>query len=324
LQSARARLSHTTDNYLIACQYLASTCAKPPQPSNQQSHQLALSTIDLELSSLTQEEERIQKGREVLTDAHKRPKMAAPIYSLSLEILALISFEVTCDHTHNDCMPVLPSPMTLSTVCKLWRNLAINCRSLWTYLDLVIGGKIYKIHYPHGKTWAERSQGAPIYVHIRQDRLQLGHDSNGSDGDTDDSDDDMDSEDSDDIADNAESEVLSVFIPIKSQIYSLELVSSWRWQRLLSSLLAQLMNLSKFPLPIKVLRILHDHECGGPLKIEVPSPSGMTHTLPENCKAFFSSLEVLDLRNAFASWNNMVLTNLVELRLESVAPSSTW
>ncbi|KAG9090787.1 hypothetical protein FRC06_000874 [Ceratobasidium sp. 370] len=351
--SARARLSHTTEDYLAACQLLASTCVPQPRSSNQHSRELVLSTIDIELLTLKQEEERIQNAHKTLIDARNRAKMTAPIYSLPPETLARIFLEAACHHAHDELeRPTRfpSSPVTLSAVCRLWRNIASNARSLWAHLDILIGGTSRRPRYPSSQLWVHHLQGTPLRVHIRQYDFTLPQRpgnpdqpinldlSDSSDSDSseswDDSGDSSDSDDSDDPGTSAAtqypvpptshislSSLTSFLIPLMAHVDSLELISSLRCQFLLYSMLDRLVGDHEKSIPMRAVRIIHDEE-RDPLRFKMSRP--FIRHYSQDHKAFFSSLVALDLRNVYPLKEHLTLTNLVELRLETPSLKKMW
>ncbi|KAG8696817.1 hypothetical protein FRC08_006918 [Ceratobasidium sp. 394] len=347
VSSSRARLSRATEDYLAACQLLASTCVPQPQSSNQHSRELVLSAIDTELSAFKEGEERIQKTHQVLVNARNRSKMTAPIYSLPPEILTRIFLEAACHHAHDESKrpTSFPSnPTTLSTVCRLWRNMAINCRSLWSHLDILIDAKGRQPRYPPSQLWIDRLQGMPLRVHIRlygsTPRQHLGTINLNDMSDSDDPDDSDGADSSDDSGDSDNSRTsasaqhsvsrtpnislssLTNFLaPLMSHADSLELISSMHCQSLLHSMLDRLITDNEEPGPMRAVRIIHDGEDCDPLECET-SHLSLEHDF-EDHRVFFSSLVTLDLRNVYPFWDYMTLTNLVELRFE--APGlKTW
>ncbi|KAG8685414.1 hypothetical protein FRC08_013125 [Ceratobasidium sp. 394] len=349
VSSSRARLSHATEEYLAACQLLASTCVPQPQSSHQHSRELVLSAIDTELSTL-KEEERIQKAHQVLVDARNRSKMTAPIYSLPPELLTRIFLEAACHHAHDESKrpTKFPSnPTTLSAVCRLWRNMAINCRSLWSHLDILIDVNGCQPRYPPSQLWIDRLQGMPLRVHIRlygftRQHLDISeHTINLNDMSDSDDPDDSDGADSSDDSDGSDNlstsastrhpvsrisnpplpTLTNFLIPLMSHVDSLELISSMHCQSLLHSMLDRLITDNEEPGPMKAVRIIHDGEYCDPLEFET-SHLSLEHDF-EYHRAFFSSLVTLDLRNVYPLWDYLTLTNLVELRFE--APGlKTW
>ncbi|KAG8696816.1 hypothetical protein FRC08_006917, partial [Ceratobasidium sp. 394] len=207
--SARARLSYAIEDYHTACQLLASTCVPRPQYSDQHSRELVLSTIGTELSILEEEGDRIQTVHRILVDARNKTNMTAPIYSLPPEILTRIFLEAVCHHAHDEserptCFP--SNPVTLSAVCKQWRNIIINRRSVWAHLDILIDEANRWSRYPSSQLWISRLQGTPLRVHIRQYDPTIHQHSLDHSTHSDDDSDDLDNlDDSDDLVDSDDS-----------------------------------------------------------------------------------------------------------------------
>ncbi|KAG8688425.1 hypothetical protein FRC08_011444 [Ceratobasidium sp. 394] len=59
------------------------------------------------------------------------------------------------------------SATTLSGVCSSWRRLAIETPSLWSYIDIIIGGARSPCHQKQPMLWIERSQNTLLYVTIQ-------------------------------------------------------------------------------------------------------------------------------------------------------------
>ncbi|KAG8694626.1 hypothetical protein FRC08_008353, partial [Ceratobasidium sp. 394] len=307
--SARARLSHTTKDYLAACQLLASSCVMRPWSPGQPSRELVLSAIDMELSNLMEEVELIQNAHKVLINARNRAKMTAPVYSLPPEILTRIFLDAACHHAHDELKPpncVPSSPVTLSAVCKQWRTVATNSRALWAHLDILIDGTNRRPRYPPSQLWIRYLQETPLRIHIRQCSPTLRQHPGTSAGTQ------------YPVSRTLQfslSNLTNFLIPLMSHVDTLELISSVHCQSFLYSMLDHLIDSDEDPIPMRAVRIIHDQdEDCNPLQFK------MSHSLIdpyfEDHKTFFSSLVTLDLRNAYPRWSHLTLTNLVEFRFE--------
>ncbi|KAG8735131.1 hypothetical protein FRC10_010955, partial [Ceratobasidium sp. 414] len=351
MSSARAQLSHAIEDYLATCKLLASTCVvTQPRSSDRHSHELVLSALSTELSTLKQEEDRVQKSKIILIGARNKAKMTAPIYSLPAETLTRIFLEAACHYAHDESKhpTYLPlNPVTLSAVCKLWRNVAINFRSLWAHLDILIGGKNRQPRYPSSQLWISRLQQTPLHIHIRLYsplRRRPGKadhsrhlndvsdsDGSGSSGRSDDSDHSEVSSDFDDSDDSGTSggmqypvartapslsSLIDFLAPLMPHADSLELISSLPCQHLLYSFTNRLLGPSDKPVQMKAVRIIQDGE-RNPLRFKTSLPLAKFNS--KAYKAFFSSLLTLDLRNVYPLWDHLTLTNLVELRFEALS-----
>ncbi|KAG8713351.1 hypothetical protein FRC09_018820 [Ceratobasidium sp. 395] len=172
LQSVRARLSHTIQDYLAACELVQKTCNTSNGSSVER--QQALLAIDAELSTFAVEEGRFQQARNALVNARNVSRMVAPIYSLPTETLARIFSDAACyckSKTFHSDEPDIANPVTLSGVCRRWRRVAVNHRPLWTHIDLVVTGDQTNRGYHPPEIWEERSQGALLYLNIYQYHL---------------------------------------------------------------------------------------------------------------------------------------------------------
>ncbi|KAG8734837.1 hypothetical protein FRC10_011380 [Ceratobasidium sp. 414] len=171
-KSARTMLTCAINDYLAAsaglCDALSSPACHPP---SRYSLEQMLSEIDLELSSLQLEEEKLKHTRATLANERNRSGTLAPVHKLPSEILAAIftlsSGRYTrCDRTAN-LRAVHVSPTVLAEVCSSWRQLALRSPSLWSYVDVIVANKRGPHHNTQATHWVERSQNVPLYVSVR-------------------------------------------------------------------------------------------------------------------------------------------------------------
>ncbi|KAG9076919.1 hypothetical protein FRC06_009213, partial [Ceratobasidium sp. 370] len=311
MQSVRARLSHTIQDYLAACQLVQATCAATPQPSYPTSadHEQTLLAIDMELSTFSAEETSMRQAREILTDTRNQSKMTAPVYSLPSEVLTRIFSEATChciSAPSYDSAPPILSPVTLSAVCRQWRRVAGHHRSLWTHLDLGVSRLYTNRGYYPPEIWAERSQGAPLYINVHQYRTF-------ADGDTD-SDGDYPSV-RDDALNPAPmvARLLHFLSPLMNQVCSMTVVLYSPSEYIVTRLLDYWASYG-IAGKGKVLKIELNP---GYRLVEISSPLFYARVL--------KSLEVLHFYNVLPRpWSNWSLGNLVDFRLGVPLDDQHW
>ncbi|KAG8691301.1 hypothetical protein FRC08_010212 [Ceratobasidium sp. 394] len=310
LQSVRARLSHTIQDYLAACQLVRTTCSATPQSSYPTTvgREQALLAIDVELSTFSAEEAGIRKAREILTDTRNLSKMIAPIYTLPSEVLARIFSEATCycasTTSHETVVPIL-SPVTLSAVCRQWRKVATHHRSLWTHLDLEVSRIYTHRGYHSPDIWKKHSQGAALYISIRQYR-------SFGDGDTDSDDDYLSLRDDAQNPAPMVARLLDFLLPLMCQVCSMTLVLGWPKGYIVTKLL-DCWTTHGSPENAKALKIDSNPEF---TLLDIPASLPYTSVL--------RSLEVLHFRNIAPPWLNWPFRNLVDLRLEARTYSEDW
>ncbi|KAG9088600.1 hypothetical protein FS749_002035 [Ceratobasidium sp. UAMH 11750] len=310
LQTVRALLSRTIQDYLATCQLIQTTCSTTPQSSDptMAEREQTLLAIDAELSTFTVEEASIRKAREILTDTRNLSKMTAPVYSLPSEVLARIFSEATCDCTNittYDPTPPILSPVTLSTVCRQWRNVATRHQSLWTHLDLEVSRLHTHRGYYSPKIWEEYSQGALLYIHIHQYR-------SFGDGDTDSDVDWLSAGDDNQNPAPMVTRLLDFLTPLMPQVCSLNVTLSWPEEYILAKLLNcwTMHGVSGKP---KALTLESSPEY---ILVELDSPLYDLDIL--------ESLEVLHLYNVVPPWFDWPFGNLIDLRLGAHLYDEDW
>ncbi|KAG9100113.1 hypothetical protein FRC06_004515 [Ceratobasidium sp. 370] len=299
LRSARNILSHAVQEYLSASQFIQTTCSATVQFPNEPlaAREQALLAIDTELSTLLLEETGIQRARNILTDTRNRSK---PIYSLPSEILAHIFSEAACSCTHvttYDPLPPVLSPVALSAVCKQWRDVAANHRSLWTHLDLDVHRSYTGSEWYPGKIWVERSQGAPLFVNIRQYAMSgNGHPTTVYD---------------DPDPSSVIMRLFAFLIPLTCQVSSLTVILGWP-QAYIAKKLLDCWATYGFPPQVKFL------------KLESNPEFGLSEIIPPVIIRPLESLEVLHAYNTVPPWSGWTIGNLVDLRLEADLQDEYW
>ncbi|KAG8717873.1 hypothetical protein FRC08_006468 [Ceratobasidium sp. 394] len=297
LQSARASLSSTVQEYLSACELMETITSRPSAEREK-----ALLAIDAELLSIRLEEARIKRAHEILTYTRNRSKMVSPIYSLPPEILARVFTWATCNCTelaaYSNAPPIL-TPLALSAVCKQWRKVAIHHRALWAHIDIELSPARVFSQYPPCEVWAERSCGKPLVINVRQHGF--GGSDSDSDGDT------PTGHDDDEYSRMVAFWLLKFLLPLMHQVYSLTMMLSSPAPHLVKKLLESLTNARA-----RLLTIDFNPEHG-------------LYYIPLFLDATpLRDLEVLHLHNTAPPWHMWSLGNLTDLRLESHLEDSDW
>ncbi|EJD03371.1 uncharacterized protein FOMMEDRAFT_156776 [Fomitiporia mediterranea MF3/22] len=88
------------------------------------------------------------------------------INSLPVEILCDIFLKWDRDARRRyDCQV----PLTISRVCRYWRDVSLSLRVLWTYIDICISGRARERYIEFFETWLRRSNGAPLKLVVKFD-----------------------------------------------------------------------------------------------------------------------------------------------------------
>ncbi|KAG8767517.1 hypothetical protein FRC12_006201 [Ceratobasidium sp. 428] len=306
LQSVRMRLSDAIIDYNDACRFLEDTCSIAPLASLPRSFELeqTLLTIEKERLQLSLDESSTRKSRDILNDIHHRSRMTAPIYSLPSELLSRIFSEAACHCTASagDFETVLPvlDPMVISAVCRQWRQHAINQQSLWTHLDLKASSRDYNYGYYSSSVWLERTQGAPIFVHIRKHLCFSksyrydGHSSSDNDEDT---------------PAPPLQKLMEFLTPLMSQVCSLNLDFSWPQEYVFNALFKCWV--SHFTTGLAKSLHIQSTEMFASLNIN----------LPHSQLQLLDSFESLCLFNTYLPLDGVSLRHLVELEIKATIDS---
>ncbi|KAG8693264.1 hypothetical protein FRC08_009227 [Ceratobasidium sp. 394] len=305
LQAVRSRLSQTIQDYLAACEFMETACStsNPSSPEREQ----ALLAIDAELSTFGVEEASVRQSRNVLAGIRNRSKMVAPIYLLPSEVLARIFSSAACycsPETGTDDDFVRPNPVSVSAVCKRWRQVAINHRALWTHIDLGVCLEPTNRRYHSPNIWVERSQGAPLYITICccfnfEDILDYPTIPNFNEA----------------YPPPMFDRLLHFLTLLMPQVCSLR-VSFSRPEQYLLNMLLELWTMHGTVGYAKVLEVNARYE----LEPLVISPFNINSATPGPARPyrdFFQSLEVLELADTIPAWPELSLCNLVCLDLSA-------
>jgi hypothetical protein len=305
-KSVRARLAHNIQDYVDACAMLESAFAAPPL--NWASRRLfdqALSGLDLELPSLLSDEQTLQKTRTALSMTRNSSQALAPINALPSEILAIIFSLASRRCLENDLefrgSTSLVSPIIISSVCALWRQVSFDSHSLWSHLDLTPSGPTSNMHYLRAEFWACRSHKSPLHVDIYESEDEAERNQHG--------------------ATQAEVQRLVTFLtPLMPRVRELEIILQDNSQLLMNSVLGCWIRHCSAG-SARMLKIWHNEEQPG---IDLQGP----YVLPEGdsilsntSERFFSSLDTVALQNSRVSWSSAMFEGLVELRIDTAEDS---
>ncbi|KAG9119855.1 hypothetical protein FRC07_004907 [Ceratobasidium sp. 392] len=230
--------------------------------------------------------------------------MAPAINSLPPEILTRIFSESICfcnPRLQLDSKTPILNPITFSSVCQHWRQVAVNHRSLWTHIDLEVNIMDSNGRYHSPDVWIERSKGAPLYVHVYQP------------GDL--SDDDYEEEMNEESLTALPgslvrppaamlSRLVAFLSPLMPQTCSVTVSLPYPYQ----STLNLLMTCWKAHGASGVAKVLKVHADSELAELMVPWSVSF--------KTFFESLEVLHLHNTFIAWSRFALNNLTALEIK--------
>lgn len=116
------------------------------------------------LSELQMEEDRIKERKRVLLGFVKRAEIIlSPIRTIPIEILTQIFFHCL-PIKHNPVLDPASTPMTLTHVSKLWRELALRLPRLWNRFHLVLDYKGSRII---SKEWIRRAgKRVPFFLSL--------------------------------------------------------------------------------------------------------------------------------------------------------------
>ncbi|KAG8698936.1 hypothetical protein FRC08_005619 [Ceratobasidium sp. 394] len=227
--------------------------------------------------------------------------MDHPINLLPADILGRIFSVSTCfcsQRIHHETEPSILSPVLFSSICKRWRQIALDHPSLWTHIDLVVNVMDVNGRYHSPDVWVKHSKGAPIYVHVYQPRFA-----------TDDYELEEGAEYFNMSAVHRRSRATMVhrlgnfLLPLAPQLYSLTASIPWPYHSTLT-MLTDLWAAHGSPGHAKVLKVR-----AHPERAELELCSSTSY------QPLLASLEVLHLHNAVLPRSNYAFGNLIELRI---------
>ncbi|KAG8694557.1 hypothetical protein FRC08_008409 [Ceratobasidium sp. 394] len=174
-KSAHSQLAHAVQNYVDNCTALQAALAVPPQlPSTQHLRDRAFSELDPDLPALPAYENCLLESRLALNKLRNMSHALVPINRLPSEILDLIFSFATKKVSKPGggvlFMRSVPAcPATISSVCRLWRQKALELPSLWTHLYFTLGDPDCDFYYQRATLWADRSKDCPLYIKVREE-----------------------------------------------------------------------------------------------------------------------------------------------------------
>ncbi|KAF8599624.1 hypothetical protein BDV93DRAFT_297687 [Ceratobasidium sp. AG-I] len=287
-KSARDALSHSIRIYLNACDALASvsietlTCSKSVWGS---SLSIAPSMVDNDLSGLADDEERLRNARLKLLVSRNNSRSFSRINSLPQEILSLIFIASNSYLEGRDSGYPASHPTVISSVCQLWRHIALSIPSLWSHLSIDVDGAFLVNSQKCAELWSKRSKNSPLHV----DLLQLDCNADPQDGLWD---------------------LQDYFPPLVPRIQSLYLESS---QYFMHFVLHHMIEGGRSG-SAKALQFRSKDDTIVPLLSwpeEIESPPHSDHVA-----SFLTSIQYLELSNTFFPWNSSAYHGLVELSLD--------
>ncbi|KAG8721334.1 hypothetical protein FRC09_008054 [Ceratobasidium sp. 395] len=160
-KAARALLSSTIQSYLVACATLHAMCIRPS--SQAQEHffvEEAFKLVDLELRSMTFEEDELRDTRILLSKMRNTSTRLALANTLPVEILEKIFLQSRTYCAHDSGAKL--SYNALTGVSTYWRRVAINTPELWTHID--VGPDISTQSL--AKVLLGRTRDIPVYMHV--------------------------------------------------------------------------------------------------------------------------------------------------------------
>lgn len=129
----------------------------------------ALAQIDAELLQFKAHIATLEAKRRVV--AENLALVVYPVLTLPAEITSRIFVE--CLPPHGRVRPSLrQAPLSISQVCRHWREVALSIGELWSSLDMLFGVKQDDQETDLVETWLSRSSGHTLSWTIRQSRQE--------------------------------------------------------------------------------------------------------------------------------------------------------
>lgn len=131
-----------------------------------------ISELDLTISRLnaaTTELERKRKALQCFIDGHK--SLLNPVTRLPAEVLSQIFQQcIIVKWLEKGLHPYQPfdsTPLTIASVSRHWRNIALSTPRLWSALSLTLRPKDAKRHISLVSMWFSRSGNTPLSIHLQ-------------------------------------------------------------------------------------------------------------------------------------------------------------
>ncbi|KAG8691422.1 hypothetical protein FRC08_010183 [Ceratobasidium sp. 394] len=301
-KSTRTALTRAVVDYLAASAGLYGVLATSTchsffcQPLEQ-----ALVGLDLELSSLELEEEYLKQARTTLVNERNRSRVLSPVCKLPPEILATIFEIATSQYTRHDRTTSSRKhscPTTLASVSSSWRQVALGTPSLWSYIDFVVGGDLYRDDHKQAKLWVKRSCNTALYINIQEYQPALTLDT---------------------VLKYHVTGLLGLLTPLMHRVRSLDMSAALQAHDAVSSVLALWANHAP-PDIKKTLQIVGErHETRNLDPVLGPPPDGSFSA--DDFNFFFQSFNRLLIERCRISESIIFHEGLVELHLQDIGPS---
>ncbi|KAG8695340.1 hypothetical protein FRC09_009216 [Ceratobasidium sp. 395] len=170
--TAQSHLKEAAASFLDACLALRKAAAQSfPSHPNHLILENMLHDVQSRISSIGVVENCMHESRAVLNALLNISTSRVPINRLPPEILgrifsiAVASSPCAPEHGKRDSL------LDILLVCTRWCQLATSNRSLWSHID-INSGRAGHFGLHRVRLWLERSQGAPIHIHVTGDTFQ--------------------------------------------------------------------------------------------------------------------------------------------------------
>ncbi|KDN42486.1 hypothetical protein RSAG8_06803, partial [Rhizoctonia solani AG-8 WAC10335] len=164
LHSARSRLNAVLDEYSQACLTLVNPTGSHPSINSLQD---LSSYVSAESDAFASIKEKAMRIEATLLKARNCLISVVPINSLPDEVFARI-FHLVLKAQSTDFEELVDEnslrikSLAVSQVCARWRQVSLNCRSLWSHIDLSTRDEVLSL----GKCLASRSGDQPLSIRV--------------------------------------------------------------------------------------------------------------------------------------------------------------
>ncbi|QRV97044.1 F-box-like protein [Ceratobasidium sp. AG-Ba] len=181
-KSTRDTLSRAINDFLAASHNLQEVLVLPSNtPPSYHSLTQAWLSVNSELHSLRIDADKLAQTHLTLSRERNRSQTLVPVHRLPQEILSTI-MSIACarltrsDREYRD--QPKSSPLTISSVCSSWRQIALSTPSVWSFINVIAKGQAPRDDtYRFPRLLAERSGNAPLYVSVWDDANQYTNES---------------------------------------------------------------------------------------------------------------------------------------------------
>ncbi|KAG8709516.1 hypothetical protein FRC08_018300 [Ceratobasidium sp. 394] len=297
-KSARTTLTRAISDYLAASDGIIEALSSSKGPSSvRYSLEQTLAGIDLELSSLQSEEEKLKQTRTALANERNKSRVLSPVHRLPREVLVMIFVIATSRYTKDDhttrCHRARFSPTILASVSSSWRQIALGTPCLWSYIDLIVGNLSRPSHRKQVELWVERSCTALLYVDISEYNYRSDRDTSPSSGTT---------------------HLLELLAPLMHRVLALDMGAELGERDLLSPVLALWAKHASTGVE-KTLQVFNDSHNNSNA---ILGPAGDGSFSANDFNSFFRSFNRLAVYNCRISENVMFHEGLVDLQLQKL------